>query len=81
LYAFDLLELDGADWLQRRLEERKGALERLLAGRIGVRISEHIEGGRPNHFRARLPDGLGRDRVEAPRSALSQRAGEMLDQD
>ena len=44
LYGFDLLELNGDDLRGQLLERRKAKLERLLTGRTGVRLSEHIEG-------------------------------------
>jgi bifunctional non-homologous end joining protein LigD len=45
LYAFDSLELDGADWRPRTLEERKERLARLLAkAPPGIQYSEHLEG-------------------------------------
>jgi bifunctional non-homologous end joining protein LigD len=44
LYAFDLLELNGEDWRHEPLEKRKAKLEKLLARRTGVRLSEHIDG-------------------------------------
>jgi hypothetical protein len=45
LYAFDLLELDGTDWRQRTLEERKHRLAELLAtAPPGIQYSEHLEG-------------------------------------
>jgi ATP-dependent DNA ligase len=39
LYAFDLLELNGDDFRGQPLEKRKAALEKLLAGLTGVRLS------------------------------------------
>jgi ATP-dependent DNA ligase len=45
LYAFDLLELDGEDWRQRPLEERKARLAELLAkAPTGIHFVEHMEG-------------------------------------
>jgi bifunctional non-homologous end joining protein LigD len=43
LYAFDLLELNGEDFRQIRLEKRKARLEKLLARAAGARFFEHIE--------------------------------------
>jgi bifunctional non-homologous end joining protein LigD len=44
-YAFDLLELDGADWRARPLDERKAKLAKLLANApAGIQYSEHLEG-------------------------------------
>jgi bifunctional non-homologous end joining protein LigD len=44
LYAFDLLELDGIDYRERPLEERKAKLQNLTAQTDGMRYSEHLEG-------------------------------------
>jgi bifunctional non-homologous end joining protein LigD len=45
LYAFDLLERDGADWRPRPLERRKERLAELLANAPpGIQYSEHLEG-------------------------------------
>lgn len=45
LFAFDLLYLDGHDLMQARLDERKAALARLLAGTgAPLYYSDHIEG-------------------------------------
>ncbi len=42
-YLFDLLHLDGADLTRASLNDRKGALARLLAGHDGVlKLSEHF---------------------------------------
>src|SRR5262245_35736759 len=44
LYAFDLLELDGADLRALALEERKARLARLLRNALaGIRLAEHVE--------------------------------------
>src|SRR5262249_42974715 len=53
-YVFDLLYLDGRDWTEEPLEERKKKLAELLesskkSGRI--RCSEHVEGNGPAFFR------------------------------
>jgi ATP-dependent DNA ligase len=45
LYAFDLLELDGADLRPHPLDERKAALAQLLhRARIGLHLVEHLAG-------------------------------------
>jgi bifunctional non-homologous end joining protein LigD len=45
LYAFDLLELTGADLRREPIEARKAALAKLLrTARPGLRLSEHVEG-------------------------------------
>jgi ATP-dependent DNA ligase len=44
LYAFDLLELDGADLRRDPIETRKATLARVLRkSRPGVRLNEHLE--------------------------------------
>ena len=49
LYAFDLLELDGADMRREPIEVRKATLASILRkSRHGVRLNEHLE----------HPDGL-----------------------
>ena len=42
LVAFDLLNLDGEDLRQRPLEERRGALSRLVAGADGIVFSKAL---------------------------------------
>jgi bifunctional non-homologous end joining protein LigD len=49
LYAFDLLELNGADLRREPIEVRKATLASILRkSRTGVRLNEHLE----------YPDGL-----------------------
>jgi bifunctional non-homologous end joining protein LigD len=44
LYAFDLLELDGADMRREPIELRKATLASILRkARHGVRLNEHLE--------------------------------------
>jgi ATP dependent DNA ligase domain len=44
LYAFDLLELDGADMRREPIEVRKATLASILRkSRPGVRLNEHLE--------------------------------------
>src|SRR4249919_865955 len=44
LYAFDLLELNGADLRKEPIEVRKGTLASILRqSRPGVRLNEHME--------------------------------------
>jgi bifunctional non-homologous end joining protein LigD len=44
LYAFDLLELDGADMRRESIEVRKATLASILRkGRPGVRLNEHLD--------------------------------------
>jgi ATP-dependent DNA ligase len=71
LYAFDLLELNGADMRREPIEVRKATLARILRkSRPGVRLNEL---GAPRGVR-RVPRGLqagrGGDRVEATGIAL-----------
>jgi bifunctional non-homologous end joining protein LigD len=50
-FAFDLLHLDGYDLTPAALEDRKAALERLLAGSTSlVRYSQHVVGTGPAFF-------------------------------
>src|SRR5258705_2746193 len=45
LYAFDLLELDGADLRKEPIERRKAMLAKLLdATQSGIVFNEHMEG-------------------------------------
>lgn len=44
LYAFDLLEVNGEDYREERIEKRKGKLEKLLARTPGLRFVEHLLG-------------------------------------
>ena len=54
-FAFDLLMLDGEDWRQRPLLQRKAGLKRLLGRRKRVlRYVEHLEDGGARDVRARL---------------------------
>ncbi|MBI3296994.1 MAG: DNA ligase D [Elusimicrobia bacterium] len=69
-FAFDLLELDGADLRERPLLERKAALSRLLnSGSARVSYSQHLEGKGRALFRhaCRLAlEGLVSKRKDAP---------------
>jgi ATP-dependent DNA ligase len=67
LYAFDLLELNGADLRREPIEVRKATLASILRkSRPGVRLNEHLEHElRPDSLPARLQDGSGRNRLEA----------------
>ena len=73
LYAFDLLELNGEDCRRQSLERRKGSLERLVAGRTGVRLSEHIEGDGPIIFEHACKMGL--EGIVSKRRDLPYRSG------
>ena len=54
LCAFDLLELDGQDMRRAPLEERKGALAKLLHRTNGGIVSTNITRRRSDHLQARL---------------------------
>ena len=71
--AFDLLSLECADLRQRPLEERREALERLVAGVDGIQFSEALAGRRRDRVRPRLQAGPRGNRVEARLKPLSQR--------
>jgi ATP-dependent DNA ligase len=58
---------------QRPLEERKWALERLLAGLTGVRLSEHMEGDGPIIFEHACKMGL--EGIVSKRRNLPYRSG------
>jgi bifunctional non-homologous end joining protein LigD len=73
LYAFDLLELNREDCRRQPLEKRKVALEKLLAGRTGVRLSEHIEGDGPIIFQHACKMGL--EGIVSKRRDLPYRSG------
>jgi bifunctional non-homologous end joining protein LigD len=59
LMAFDLMELNGEDWRQQPLLERKSKLSRLLArARRGLRYVEHLAGDGPLIFEHACKLGL-----------------------
>ena len=58
LYAFDLLELNGEDYRQHPLEQRKAKLEKVLARTQGMRFSEHIDGDGETIFEHACKMGL-----------------------
>ena len=69
LYAFDLLELNGADLRQEPIEVRKATLASILRkASHGVRLNEHRT---PGVFPARLQDGAGGNCLEAAGIAVS----------
>jgi ATP-dependent DNA ligase len=67
LYAFDLLELDGADMRREPIEVRRATLASILRkARHGVRLNEHVE--HPDGlavFQQACKMGLGGDRLQA----------------
>jgi bifunctional non-homologous end joining protein LigD len=59
LYAFDLLELDGADLRGMPLGDRKNRLARLLRGRrLGIVLSDHTDDDGATIFRHACVMGL-----------------------
>jgi bifunctional non-homologous end joining protein LigD len=59
LYAFDLLELDGADLRALPLGDRKKRLARLLGGRrLGIVLSDHTDDDGATIFRQACRMGL-----------------------
>jgi bifunctional non-homologous end joining protein LigD len=72
LFAFDLIELDGADLRSQPLLDRKAALARLLRGiKAGILLNEHIVENGALVFEHVCR--LGADRVEEGGRALSIR--------
>jgi bifunctional non-homologous end joining protein LigD len=59
LYAFDLIELNGADLRRDPLEVRKATLRSMLAKvGLGLRFNEHLEGDGPTVFAHACKMGL-----------------------
>ena len=73
LYAFDLLELDGADLRREPIEVRKATLASILRkSRHGVRLNEHLEHDCGlTGVSARLQDGAGGNCLKEIGIALS----------
>ncbi|HEX6959601.1 MAG TPA: DNA ligase D [Ferrovibrio sp.] len=69
-FAFDLLHAGGKDWRGAPLEQRKAALQDLLAGHEGrIRFSEHLVGDGPGIRRSACEmglEGLVSKRLSAP---------------
>jgi ATP-dependent DNA ligase len=81
LCAFDLLELDGKDLRGQPIEERKGALARLLRSEhAGIAFNQQLRRRRRDHLRAGLRAWLRRYRIEAAGVALSRWAIRSLGQ-
>jgi hypothetical protein len=74
LFAFDLLQHDGADLRDLPLIERKRRLDRLLgrAVRQTIHFNEHLTGDGPTVFDHVCRMGPGRHRVQAGGRALSR---------
>ena len=73
LYAFDLLELNGEDYRQHPLEQRKARLEKVLARTQGRRFSEHIDGDGETIFKHACKMGL--EGIVSKRRDFSYRSG------
>lgn len=72
-YAFDLLALDGEDWTQRPLEERKAKLAQLVAG-TDIKLSASVEG--PADKMVAAVKKLGLEGVIAKRRDSTYESGE-----
>ena len=70
LFAFDLIELQGADWRQRHLAERKKRLASLLARTShGIKFNDHLDdnGELVFTYACRLGlEGIVSKRIDAP---------------
>ena len=78
LYAFDLLELDGRDLRPAPLEERWGALAKLLRQvKNGAHLSDHVEAEGPIVFRHAC--ALGAEGIVSKRKGSPYRSGRTLD--
>ena len=70
LYAFDLLELDGTDMRREPIEVRKQRWPASCARHVTVCTLTSEHPGWPRRVPARVPDGPGGHRFEAPGIAL-----------
>jgi hypothetical protein len=78
LYAFEILELDGADLRRAPVEERKRALERLLRkAKPGLRLNEHID--EPGDIVFRHACKLGLEGIVSKGVGSSYRSGRSPD--
>jgi hypothetical protein len=74
LYAFDLLELDGADLRHEPIETRKATLASLLRGsRLGLRLNKHLAADGETVFRHACKMGL--EGIESKRLGSRYRSG------
>jgi ATP dependent DNA ligase domain len=72
LYAFDLIELNGATFAATRLKSaRRRSRPWVAKASPGIRFNEPHRGRRPDRLRACLQDGARRYRLEAQGLALS----------
>jgi bifunctional non-homologous end joining protein LigD len=74
-YAFDLLHLDGVDWRERPLEERKARLAGLIPAdrQDAVRLSDHVDEDGPAMVRHACR--LGMEGIISKRRDLPYRSG------
>jgi bifunctional non-homologous end joining protein LigD len=79
LYAFDLLELNGADLRREPIEVRKATLASLLRkGRPGVRLNEHLEHPE-GHVVFQHACKMGLEGIVSKRLGSRYRSGRSLD--
>jgi bifunctional non-homologous end joining protein LigD len=71
--AFDLLDLEGEDFRDRPLEERRDALARLVHGAAGVRFSEALSADGPIVFAHACKMGL--EGIVSKRAGSRYRSG------
>jgi bifunctional non-homologous end joining protein LigD len=69
-FAFDLLNLNGEDFRQRSIEERRAALSPLVAGVHCILFSDALVAEGALVFAIGLPAGPGGDRLEARRQPI-----------
>ena len=78
LYAFDLIELNGADLRRAPLEVRKATLANVLAGASqGIWFNDHIEGDGPTVFKHACK--LGLEGIVSKRKESPYRSGRSSD--
>jgi ATP-dependent DNA ligase len=78
LYAFDLIELNGADLRREPHEVRKATLASVLAkAALGLRLNEHIEADGPTVFAHACKMGL--EGIVSKRKGSPYRGGRSLD--
>lgn len=79
LYAFDLIEIDGADLRREPIEERKRALAKLLRGATGAGIMfcDHMEGDAQQIFAQACK--LGYEGIVSKRAGSPYKSGRSID--
>ena len=79
LFAFDLLELNGDDFRERPLLDRKNRLSKLLSkDRTGIRYVEHLDGDGPTIFEHACKlglEGIVSKRIDLPYEPGPSKAG------